>query len=155
RQTLAPEDGGGPVTFSPNGRTLLARGSKAARLWDVETGKPLGQPLEPVGEVRYWYEKTVQGFSPDGRTVLTAGPDGSARLWDAPTGKPVGAPLMHGGPVHAVAFSPDGRKVLTGSGEEHLQRGEARLWDAATGQPLGPPLPHLAAVTAVAFSPDG
>jgi WD40 repeat protein len=155
RQKLAQDDEDWTVTFSPNGRTLLARGLKTARLWDVATGRPIGQPLEPVGEVRAWYEKTVEGFSPDGRVVLTGGPDGSARLWDAATGKPLGEPFMHAGPVHAVAFSPDGKRALTGSGEGRGQRGEARLWDTARGQPLGPPLPHQGAVTAVAFSPDG
>jgi eukaryotic-like serine/threonine-protein kinase len=154
RRTLAREDDPWTTTFSPDGRTLLTRGLKTAWLWDF-TGKRSGQPLRPVGEVRHWFQETAEAFSPDGKKILTAGPNGSARLWDAATGKPQGVPLGHGSPIRAVAFSPDGKKVLTAGGEESGQKGSARLWDVATGQPLGAPLPHQGAVTAVAFSPDG
>ena len=77
-------------------------------------------------------------FSPDGKTVLTAGRDGKARLWDAATGQPLGQPVEHRDPRScAVAFSPDGKTILTGSVDK-----TARLWDAATGQPLGQPMAH-------------
>jgi eukaryotic-like serine/threonine-protein kinase len=155
RQTFVEEGEVWPATFSPDGGALLTRQRNAARLWDVATGKPRGQPLQPVGAIRHWFEKSVELFSPDGRLVLTAGPDRSARLWDAATGRPLGAPLEHAGPVHAAAFRLDGKVVLTGSEDGTGQRGEARLWETVTGQPLGPPLAHRRAVTAVALSPDG
>jgi WD40 repeat protein len=89
-------------------------------------------------------------FSPDGRTAVTASPDGTARLWDGRTGAPRGAPLRHQGGVLQAAFSPDGRLVITAS----LDR-TARLWEVDGGRPVGAPLRHRGPVRSVAFSPDG
>jgi WD40 repeat protein len=88
-------------------------------------------------------------LSPDGRTVLTGGVDGTARLWDADTGRLRGL-LRHPAPVVAVAFSPDSRLVLTGCWD-----GTAQVWEATNGRPQGPPLRHRGPVRAVAFGPDG
>jgi len=88
-------------------------------------------------------------LSPDARTALTGGRDGSARLWDPRTGKQLLPPLVHQGPVNAVAFSIDGRTLATGSDDR-----SARVWDAATGQPIGTPLMQRGPVRAIAFSPD-
>ena len=70
-------------------------------------------------------------FSPDGRTAVTASPDGTARLWDAVTGEPRGEPLRHDGGVMQAAFSPDSRHVITAS----LDR-TARLWEVDGGRPM-------------------
>jgi eukaryotic-like serine/threonine-protein kinase len=89
-------------------------------------------------------------FSPDGRTAVTASPDGTARLWSAHTGEPRGEPLRHERGVMQAAFSPDSHLVITAS----LDR-TARLWEVDSGRPRGAPLRHHGPVRSVAFSPDG
>ena len=136
------------AAFSPDGRRIVtASGDRTARLWDVETGKPIGEPLKGHEDV-VW----SAAFSPDGRRIVTASEDDTARLWDAETGKPIGEPLKgHEGQVRGAVFSPDGRRIVTASMDR-----TARLWDAETGKPIGEPLKgHEDAVSSAAFSPDG
>ncbi len=88
-------------------------------------------------------------FSPDGRTLLTAGNDKTARLWDAATGQAKGEPMRHEGAVWAATFSPDGKLLVTGGTDMN-----ARVWDTATGRQQGGSIPHEGTVLAVGFGRD-
>src|SRR5262249_28743598 len=60
-------------------KTILSgAGDKTARLWDVATGLCLGPPL------RHGQGVYVVAFSPDGKTFLCGGGDGTARLEKMP-----------------------------------------------------------------------
>ncbi|MEL7069859.1 MAG: hypothetical protein AAGN15_14560, partial [Cyanobacteria bacterium J06581_3] len=92
------------------------------RLWDAQTGSPLGEPLEGHGSAVY-----SVAFSPDNQRIVSGSSDGTLRLWDAQTGSPLGEPLEgHGSAVLSVAFSPDNQRIVSGSLD-----GTLRLWDAA------------------------
>ena len=54
-------------------------------------------------------------FSPDGKTLATAGFDNSVKLWDYATGKEIRTISGHTGPVYAVAFSKDGKTLYSSS----------------------------------------
>jgi WD40 repeat protein len=109
------------VAFSPDGTHLATGGDDdTVRLWDPNTGQPVGQPLTGhTGLV------SSVAFSPDGTRLATGSWDNTVRLWDAATGQPVGDPLTgHTGPVNSVAFSPDGTRLATAAGvERRLDRG--------------------------------
>jgi WD40 repeat protein len=136
------------VAFGPDGRRIVSGSKdKTLRLWNADTGQPVGAPLTghtaPVNSV---------AFSPDGHRIVSGSRDDTLRLWSPDTGQPVGAPLTgHTAPVNSVAFSSDGHRIVSGSDDKTL-----RLWNADTGQPVGAPLTgHTAPVNSVAFSPDG
>jgi WD40 repeat protein/tetratricopeptide (TPR) repeat protein/tRNA A-37 threonylcarbamoyl transferase component Bud32 len=132
------------AAFGPDGRTVLTGSMDGqARLWDVASQAPLGEPLA-CGE---WISAVA--FRPDGSAFVTAGKHGGVRVWDARARRPL-ISFQYSGGVDALAISPDGELLLTGSGD-----GTARLWDAKSGQPRGAALSHPQAVTSVAYSPDG
>jgi len=136
------------VAFSSDGKTI-ASGSRdgLVRLWDANTGKPIGQPLHGHKD-----DISSVAFSPDGKMLVSGSEDTTIQIWDVTTGNPIGQSLRgHKEKVWAVAFSRDGKLIASASRDKTIQ-----LWDVRTGRPIGQPLRgHIEDVWAVAFSPDG
>jgi WD40 repeat protein len=132
------------LAFSRNGRFLLTGSwDYTARLWDVETGVPLGEPLR--------HHDLVQSvaFSSEGRLAMTGSDDYMTRLWEIPDGK-LRHLLRHPDKVQTVCFSPDGLLMAAGT-----KGNIARLWDVGTGKPAGPPLHHDKEVRSLARDSAG
>ncbi|BCQ29990.1 TIR domain-containing protein (plasmid) [Caballeronia sp. NK8] len=130
--------------FSPDGKRIVTTSDKTARVWDADSGRPLGFPMTHGKWV------TSASFSPDGKLVVTASCDNSARVWDANTGKPLGKAMTHDACVVSASFSPDSKRVVTASEDK-----TARVWDADSGRPLGSPMTDGGGLTSASFGPDG
>jgi WD40 repeat protein len=101
------------VVWSRDGdRVLASSWDGAARVWDVNSAVVT---LTLVGHTSF-----VQSaeFSPDQKSIVTAGNDRTARLWSAIAGRQVGlfrADNKNGGSY--PSFTPDGRLLLVAYGQ--------------------------------------
>jgi WD40 repeat protein len=139
------------VAFSPDGQTLAVgyddeRGGdrRTLQMWDLQTRRV--RATLP-GHASMVYAVT---YTPDGRTVISAGHDHTVRLWDAATGKPQQTLSGHTDRVQCLACSPDGRTLASGGRDRTV-----RLWDLTTGNERLKLVGHTGNVHRVVFSPDG
>ena len=89
-------------------------------------------------------------FSPDGKTLATAGNDSFIKLWDVATGKDKATLKGHPKAVRFLAFNPDGTLLAWVSADSTTV-----LWDIATCKRKSTLTGHDGPASGIAFSPDG
>lgn len=136
------------VTFSPDGQTIASlsadKRNEWLELWNAASGAKLRaftSPSSPTDRIL---------FSPDSKTLASAGWDNVIRLWNPASGQQLKILAGHSSYLIDVAFSPDGTTLASGSADTTI-----KLWDAVSGKELRTLKGHTTEVNAVAFSPDG
>jgi WD40 repeat protein len=134
---------------------LIVTGSEQgpARLWNTETGEPLGLALTH-GNRRVM----AAAFTPNGKSVLSGSSDRTLRLWELPGADPdnplaINLTRVISSPneVYTLAYSADGTTLLASGADE------CRCWEVPRGAVARHSLTHEDEVNKVtaAYSPDG
>lgn len=134
---------------APDGHVVVCRTLRDVHRWDLDTGRPIGEPIR--SETWGYHIEAATVLAAGGSLMLvTGGLDGTVRRWDLFTGAEIGRPLVgHTGKVLAVGGMRlgDGRVLIVSGGQDFT----VRRWDAVTGESVGEPsLGHRAPVVAVA-----
>ena len=103
------------IVFSPDSKHVASFGGSVVRIWDVESGKPVGEPLREVSDL---------DFHPDSRIIAVCGQDGRLLLHEIDTGYQL-AEMAHDVPLLNVEFDKTGHHLLTRSAAN------AYLWSDA------------------------
>jgi WD40 repeat protein len=148
--TLFPTPGISNPRFSPDGKTILAKGAKALHRWEAATGKE----LPPLGKGKLDYFPPL--ICPDGRALIEVTWDTDRRrdqslivVRDAASGRTLRQSSTGGRLYPPMAVSPNGRTVAA---RDWLS---VRLFEVAGGGERGRIEVSGGVGTAVAFSPDG
>lgn len=86
------------LSFSPDGKTVVAPGGEGCFVWDAATG----EKKFTLQHGQYFVSSIA--FSPDNQWIFTAGYDGTLRLWNAQTAAHRATFETRGG-VHRLTYS--------------------------------------------------
>src|ERR1700710_1442146 len=113
------DDVRGVIHLSREQRMMTCSLDGSLRLWNLQTGKQIGNDWRD-GESRAY---TI-ALSPDGKKVVSGSNDATVRLWDVDIGKVITKWTGHKRGVRYICWSRDGGRIVSGDEE-----GTIMAWD--------------------------
>ncbi|NJR48793.1 MAG: WD40 repeat domain-containing protein [Leptolyngbyaceae cyanobacterium CSU_1_3] len=149
------------ITYSPDGKTIAFISYKKISVY-IGSNKDSGETIKlwnatddslvTIEHERYSPYDTVHAlaYSPDGKTLASAGSDKTIKLWNTADGSLILILKGHGDQVLSITYSPDGKTLASAGSDKTI-----KLWNTADGSLVNSLNSHDDSVRAVAYSPDG
>ncbi|TDV55029.1 protein kinase domain-containing protein [Actinophytocola oryzae] len=157
----AGEQSPAELLFSSDGERLLALTNNegtsvvGSDTDGTNTATLLGWRLPDLTEedpVRLGSDSLITSvFTPDGRSLLTAGTGRMIEIRDPRTGRVLDRFGRHSSTIRKIAISRDGRIIATITSDDSV----VRLWDLRSKRLLAVLTGHVAPVNELVFAPDG
>ncbi|KAG2344347.1 WD40 repeat-like protein [Suillus weaverae] len=138
------------IAFIRGTRLLVTGSDKSLRVWNLDTGKQVGEPL-----LGHDAEVMTVAASPDGRWIVSGGWNGSILIWEVATDKtelkrvPVSFKRHSKRGISGVVFAPDSETFASASRDATVC-----VW-RKTGKTVFGPLNVGSCAGSVSYSPDG
>ncbi len=130
------------LTWSPNGKWLIAATGQRLRIWNAQNGPAFKERVGHSGIVN------AVSVSPSGKRIATVTSEGVLHLWNS-EGKRERAIEVCKHPLNCALFTSDS-ELITGDGEGHI-----RIWNVVTGAKKRQWKAQLRHVTGLSLSRDG
>lgn len=130
------------LRFSWDQKLMAVTDDKFLYFFNIDSGKET-----KISEPTIIY---AMNFSPDEKTLATAGEDATLKLWDLETGREILTLKGHDGSLTTTAFGPDGKSLVTASYDKTI-----KLWNLETGKEIRTLVGHTDIINSAVFSSDG
>ena len=103
------------IALSPDGKQALISQDSDVHIWDLSTGKSIGELKGHKDHV------TAVAYGPDGAWAVSASQDMTLRVWDLATQKVLARLEGHSDDVTCIAVAAQGRLIISGSRDQTLR----------------------------------
>jgi WD40 repeat protein len=143
------------LSFSPDGRRIVAAAGGSAWVWDIRPGQPpiitrLYEGVIDWNLTLYVHTVTAAALSPSGWTLAVGTSENTINLYSLGNQSPTRLLSGHSAPVEKLAFSPDGRTLLSLDAD-----GALLLWNVSTGELVEANYSHYGEIRGLIFQENG
>lgn len=142
---------GFPISYSPDGISIVSGGGSLVKIWDTESGNLTHSLKGHAAEI------SSVSYSPDGKSVVSGSNDTTVKIWDAESGGILRTIKGHDWTHTSVSFSPDGKFIASGNWDETVKiwSTSPSLWKESPRELLQTIDAHQTSVVFLAFSSSG